>query len=59
MSILEVTKKFCEEMNKTNSTLDKKEVLKKYPEMKEMLEWVYNPFKQFYVTSDNLKRIVH
>lgn len=56
MNILEVTEKFCEEMNKTNSTLDKKEVLKKYPEMKEMLEWVYNPFKQFYITSKVLKK---
>jgi len=56
MNILETTQNFIEDMNKTNSTLDKKEVLKKYPEMKEMLEWVYNPFKQFYVTSDNIKK---
>ena len=56
MNILETTKNFCEEMNKTNSILDKKQVLKKYPEMKEMLEWIYNPFKQFYVTSDNCKK---
>ena len=53
---LEITKKFIEEMNVTNSTLDKKEILKKYPEMKEMLEAVYNPFKQYYVTSDNIKK---
>jgi len=56
MNVLETTQNFIEDMNKTNSTLDKKEVLKKYPEMKEMLEWVYNPFKQFYVTSDNIKK---
>jgi DNA ligase-1 len=56
MNILETTKNFCDDMNKTNSTLDKKVVLKKYPEMKGLLEWVYNPFKQFYVTSDNCKK---
>lgn len=56
MHILELTKNFIEEMNKTNSTLDKKEVLKKYPEMKQILEAVYNPFKQYYVSSDNLKK---
>jgi DNA ligase 1 len=43
-------------MNKTNSTLDKKEVLKKFPEIKELLEAVYNPFKQYYVSSDNIKK---
>lgn len=56
MNILETTKNFIEEMNKTNSTLDKKEVLKKFPEMKEMLEVVYNPFKMYYVSSANLKK---
>jgi DNA ligase 1 len=56
MNILETTKNFIEEMNKTNSTLDKKEVLKKFPEMKEMLEAVYNPFKMYYVSSANCKK---
>lgn len=56
MKTLEMTKQFINEMNKTNSTLDKKEVLKRYPEMKQMLEAVYNPFKQYYVSSDNLKK---
>jgi DNA ligase-1 len=56
MNILETTTKFIEEMNKTNSTLDKKEVLKKFPEMKEMLEAVYNPFKMYYVSSANCKK---
>lgn len=31
MKTLEMTKQFIDEMNKTNSTLDKKEVLKRYP----------------------------
>jgi DNA ligase 1 len=56
MNILEITKNFTDEMNKTNSTLDKKEVLKKFPEIKELLEAVYNPFKQYYVSSDNIKK---
>jgi len=59
MNILKITKDFIEEMNKTNSVLDKKEVLKKYPEMREMIEAVYNPFKQYYVSSDNLKKNSH
>lgn len=54
--ILSTVKSFIEEANKTNSTLDKKTVLKKHPEMKEALEWTYNPYKQFYVTSDNCKK---
>ena len=54
--ILETTKRFIEEINASNSTTDKKEVLKKFPEMKEMLEAVYNPFKMYYVSSDNCKK---
>ena len=53
--LLHMTKCFIEEANKTNGTLDKKNVLKAYPQMKELIEWVYNPYKQFYVTSDNCK----
>ena len=59
MTILETTKKFVEEMNQTNSTLDKKGVLKKYSTDRQfllLLEAVYNPFKQYYVSSDNLKK---
>lgn len=56
MNILQTAQNFIEDMNKTNSTLDKKEVLKKYSEMKDLLHWIYNPFKQFCVTSDVLKK---
>lgn len=45
-----------DELNKTNSNLDKKSVLKKYPQCKELLSCVYSPFKQFNVTSKNLKK---
>jgi DNA ligase-1 len=56
MEILELTKQFIEEINKTNSSVDKKEVLRRYPDMKEMLEVVYNPFKMYNVSSDNCKK---
>lgn len=49
---------FIEEMKATSSTNDKKEILKKYdsPELRELFEYVYSPFKKYYVTSDNLKK---
>lgn len=56
MNELALTKLFIEEMNSTNSVLSKKEVLKAHPEMKTMLEFVYNPFKQYYVTSTTVKK---
>ena len=48
-------KAFVDEMNLTNSTNDKKEVLKKIsPNIKEMLYYIYNPFYNLYITSANL-----
>lgn len=49
---------FIEEMKATSSTNDKKEILKKYdtPVLRKLFEYVYSPFKQYYVTSDNLKK---
>lgn len=44
------------ELNTTNSTNEKKEILKKYPECKQMLRWVYNPYTKFWVTSKILKK---
>lgn len=44
------------ELNATNSTLDKMASLKKFPQCKKILSWVYDPFKQYYVSSDNLKK---
>jgi len=48
------------ELNKSNSTLDKINILSK-PEynnifIKEVLKAVHNPFKQYYITSKNLKK---
>jgi DNA ligase-1 len=44
------------ELNATNSTLDKMATLKKFPQCKKILRWTYDPFKQYYVSSDNLKK---
>ena len=53
-----VVAQFIEEMKATSSTNDKKEILKKYdtPILRKLFEYVYSPFKQYYVTSDNLKK---
>lgn len=49
---------FIEEMKATSSTNDKKAILQKYdsPILRKLFEYVYSPFKQYYVTSDNLKK---
>ena len=45
-------------MKATSSTNDKKSILQKYdsPILRKLFEYVYSPFKQYYVTSDNLKK---
>lgn len=52
---LKTTEAFVAEMNKSNSTLDKKAVLKKYPEMQRLLSYVYGP-KKFNITSEVVKK---
>ena len=45
-------KDFVDKMQATSSSLDKVEILKQQPEfIKKILEYTYNPYKQFYVTS--------
>jgi len=47
------------ELNSTNSTNDKKEILSKYKNdefIKKVLYYTYNPFYQYYVTPDNLEK---
>jgi len=56
MDDLQTLGKLAEALNATNSTLDKIATLKKYPECKKILRWTYDPFKQYYVSSDNLKK---
>jgi len=43
-------------LNQTNSSNDKIKLLVEHSECKEILEWIYNPYKQYYVTSANLKK---
>jgi DNA ligase-1 len=56
MNELRDLKRLVIELNQSNSTLDKKRILSKYPQCKEIIKWTYNPFKQYYVTSENLKK---
>lgn len=50
---LESLSKLITELNTTNSSNMKKEILKKYPECKEILSYVYSPYKKFGITSKN------
>lgn len=47
---------FIEEMKATSSTNTKKEIIAKYdsPFLRKLFEYVYTPFKQYYVTSSSL-----
>lgn len=49
---------FIEEMKATSSTNDKKSILQKYdsPALRKLFEYVYTPFKQYNVSSKNLKK---
>ena len=51
--------RFIKEMNLSNSTNEKKLVLSKYPELKELLYWIYHPLKQFNLTSANCKKNIN
>ncbi len=44
------------ELSQTNSTLEKKEILKRYAECREILYYIYNPFIKFYITSASLMK---
>lgn len=57
--MLDKLKKFVEQSNASNSNLDKLKVLEQFKndlEVTRMLKYVYSPFKQYYVTSKNLKK---
>lgn len=57
MDELKQLNKLVTELNTTNSTTDKTEILAKYPECKKLLSWTYDPFIQFYVSSDNILKM--
>ena len=48
---------FVEQMRATSSSLDKVEILKQQSDfIKKVLEYTYNPYKQYYVTSKTCKK---
>ena len=50
-------KQFVDKMQATSSSLDKVEILKQQPEfIKRILEYTYNPYKQYNVTSKTCKK---
>ena len=50
-------KEFVDKMQATSSSLDKVEILKQQPEfIKRILEYTYNPYKQYNVTSKTCKK---
>ena len=54
---MEILKQFIEEMRATSSSNEKVEILKKQPGIiKKVLEYTYNPYKQYYVTSKTCKK---
>lgn len=56
MDDLQVLRRLTSELNATNSTTDKVNTLKKFPECQKILRWTYDPFRIYYITSDNLKK---
>lgn len=56
MNLFKRIKELQEEINKTNSILDKKETLKKYEDLKEILKYTYDSNLIFSVTSKNYKK---
>jgi DNA ligase-1 len=59
MKNLKLLRLFVEDMNSSNSTNHKIEILHKYSEsdfIKKILEYTYNPYKQYGLTSANLKK---
>lgn len=59
MEDLRNLKRLVNELNQTNSSKEKQLVLARHPECKKILRYTYNPFKQYYLTSDNLKKNAH
>jgi len=56
---MEILQKLVDELNSSNSTNDKIDVLKTYKDdvhIKKLLYMIYNPFYQFYITSDTCKK---
>ncbi|KKM15890.1 hypothetical protein LCGC14_1691440 [marine sediment metagenome] len=56
MNELKDLQELVNELNTTNSSNTKKDILSVYPQCTELLKWTYNPFAKFNVTSKNLKK---
>jgi len=52
--MLERLQELIIKLKKENSILMKEAILRQYEDCKKILYWVYNPMKQFYVTSKNI-----
>lgn len=63
MSILDQIKELVYELKQTSSSLEKKEILKKHladnKELQKIVHYTYNPFYQFYITSDVCEKNIH
>ena len=61
--ILKQVKKLVDELKDTSSSLEKKEILKKHlannEDLKNIVYYTYNPFYQFYITSDVCEKNIH
>lgn len=57
MKELKQLEKLINELNLSNSSNDKKKVLEGHPECQELLKWVYDPYKVYNVTSENVKKL--
>jgi len=55
-SLFERINQFIEDMNKQNGSLYKKQVIGEYKDLKQVLEYVYDPDKMYNVTSKNYKK---
>jgi len=59
MTDFKILRQMVDELNSTNSTNDKKDILSKYKDnefLKKVLYYTYNPTFQFYVTPENLEK---
>ncbi|KAG0032966.1 hypothetical protein BGZ82_006307 [Podila clonocystis] len=47
------------ELNMTNSPVDKRAILAKYPDQAPLLSWIYSPLKQFHVRPNSIVKYGH
>ena len=59
MDVLKRTQEFIVRMNASNSVIAKKDVLRSFTDLHTLLEATYNPFKQYYLKSSNIKKHSH